>query len=133
MDKFKVSVKLRCTAKEVFTGWLDDRTHGAFTGGSPAKVSSVEGGKFTAWDGYISGSNIEIFPYKKIIQKWRTSDFTSGDDDSLIEILFTYKDDHTLVSISHSNIPDGMGDKYKKGWKQHYFTHMKKYFEGKSK
>lgn len=129
MEKFKVSVKLHCTAKEVFTGWLNDAAHSEFTGGKKATTSPNEGGKFTAWDGYITGTNVEIFPYKKIIQKWRTAEFEEGDEDSVIELFFTFKDDHTLVSISHSNIPDGQGEKYKKDWKDHYFSHMKKYFD----
>ena len=69
MEKFKVSVRLHCTAKEVFTGWLNDRIHAEFTGGAEAKTSANEGGTFSAWDGYITGTNVEIFPYKKIIQK----------------------------------------------------------------
>jgi hypothetical protein len=47
----------------------------------------------------------------------------------VIELLFTQKEDYTLVSLAHSNIPDGQGERYKKGWKDYYFTHMKKYYE----
>jgi activator of HSP90 ATPase len=129
VDKFKVSVKLNCTAKEVFTGWLNEKIHSEFTGGAKATVSANEGGKFTAWDGYISGTNSEIFPYKKIIQKWRTTEFSPEDEDSIIEIFFTFKEGSTLVSITHTNLPDGTGEKYKKGWKDHYFTFMKRYYE----
>jgi activator of HSP90 ATPase len=129
VEKFKVSVKLHCTAKEVFTGWLNDKTHSEYTGGAKAITSPSEGGKFSAWDGYITGTNIEIFPYKKIIQKWRTTDFAETDEDSIIELFFTFKDEHTLVTITHTNIPDGQGENYKKGWKEHYFAFMKKYFE----
>jgi len=129
VDKFKVSVKLHCTAKEVFTGWLNDQTHSDFTGGAKAKTSPSEGGLFSAWDGYITGTNIEIFPYKKIIQKWRTTDFAPEDEDSVIELFFTFKDDHTLITITHTNIPDGLGDNYKKGWKDNYFSYMKKFYE----
>ncbi len=129
MEKFKVSVKLHCPAKDVFTGWLNDKLHSEFTGGAKAVTSPNEGGTFSAWDGYITGTNIEIFPYKKIIQKWRTTDFDPSDEDSLIELFFTFKEDHTLVTITHTNIPDGQGEQYKRGWKEHYFSYMKKYFE----
>jgi activator of HSP90 ATPase len=129
VEKFKVSVKLRCSSKEVFSGWLNDKLHSEFTGGAKATTSPNEGGKFTAWDGYISGTNIEIFPYKKIIQKWRTKDFAPDDEDSLLELFCTFKDDYTLLTLTHSNIPEGQSEKYKKGWKDNYFTYMKKYFE----
>jgi activator of HSP90 ATPase len=131
VEKFKVSVKLFCTAKEVFTGWLNDKVHSAFTGGAKAKTSPNEGGSFSAHNGYITGTNVEIFPYKKIIQRWRTTDFAPTDEDSVIELFFTYKDDHTLMTITHTNLPDGQGERYKKGWKDFYFTYMKKYFEQK--
>lgn len=129
MDKFKVTVKLNCTAKEVFKGWLDNKTHSEFTGGAQAKIDANEGGKFSAYDGYITGTNIEIFPHKKIIQKWRTTEFDTSDQDSTLEILFTQKEDYTLVSLTHTNIPEGQGERYKKGWKDYYFSNMKKYFE----
>jgi activator of HSP90 ATPase len=129
MEKFKITVKLNCKAKDVFTGWLSSKTHSDFTGGAEAKMSPSEGGSFSAHDGYITGTNVEIFPHKKIIQKWRTSEFAPNDEDSVIELLFTQKEDYTLVSLAHSNIPDGQGERYKKGWKDYYFTHMKKYYE----
>jgi activator of HSP90 ATPase len=129
MDKFKVTVKLNCTAKEVFKGWLDNKIHSEFTGGSKAKIEASEGGKFSAYDGYITGTNIEIFPHKKIVQKWRTTEFDNQDEDSTLEILFTQKEDYTLVSLTHTNIPEGQGERYKKGWKDYYFSNMKKYFE----
>lgn len=129
MEKFKISVKLSCDVKQVYAGWLDEKTHAAFTGGSKAKINAKEGGQYTAWDGYISGSNVEIFPYKKIIQTWRTTDFAETDPDSILELSFNHKDEHTTITFAHSNIPDGQGNKYKKGWKEHYFPYMKKHFE----
>ena len=129
MEKFKVTVKLNCTAKEVFKGWLDNKIHSEFTGGAKAKIDQNEGGSFNVYDGYITGKNLEIFPYKKIKQTWRTSDFDNKEEDSLLELQFTQKEDHTLVSLTHTNIPEGQGDNYKKGWKEYYFAFMKQYFE----
>ena len=129
MDKFKISVKLHCPVKDVFTGWLNDKVHSEFTGGAKAKIDPKEGGKFTVWDGYITGTNVEIFPYKRIVQKWRTTEFDDSDEDSLLELFFTYKEGYTLITITHNNLPDGTEVKYKKGWKEHYFKFMKKYFE----
>ncbi len=129
MDKFKISVKLHCPVKDVFTGWLNDKVHSEFSGGTKAKIDPKEGGKFSVWDGYITGTNVEIFPYKRIVQKWRSTQFADTDEDSSLELFFTYKEGYTLITITHSNLPDGTEVKYKKGWKEHYFKFMKKYFE----
>jgi len=131
MEKFKISVKLHCPVKQVYTGWLNGKIHSEFTGGASAKIDPQEGGKFTAYDGYISGENVEIFPYKRIVQKWRTTEFEDSDPDSILELFFTFKDDFTLLTLTHTNLPDGEGNKYKKGWKEHYFKFMKSYFEKK--
>ncbi len=129
MDKFKISVKLHCPVKDVFTGWLNNKVHAEFSGGAQAKIDPKEGGKFSVWNGYITGTNVEIFPYKRIVQKWRTNEFDNSDEDSILELFFTFKDGYTLITFTHSNLPDGTEDKYKKGWKDHYLKHMKKYFE----
>src|SRR5688572_18696512 len=98
MEKFKISVKLHCPVKDVYTGWLNEKVHAEFSGGAKAKINAQEGGKFTASDGYISGENVEIFPYKRIVQKWRTTDFAPDDEDSVLELFFTHKDDYTLIT-----------------------------------
>ena len=56
MEKFKITVKLNCNAKEVFKGWLDNKMHAEFTGGAKAKINAKEGGEFTVYDGYIKKS-----------------------------------------------------------------------------
>lgn len=129
MEKFKISVKLHCPVKDVFTGWLNDKVHAQFSGGAKASIDPSEGGKFCVWDGHITGTNLEIFPYKRIVQKWRSSQFAPEDEDSILELFFTYKDEYTLITITHSHLPDGFEAVYKKGWKDNYFKNMKKYFE----
>jgi len=44
---------------EVYEAFMDARKHSAFTG-SKATCNPKVGGKFTAWDGYISGRNLEL-------------------------------------------------------------------------
>ena len=65
---------------------------------------------------------------KKIVQFWRTTEFSDNDADSLLELHFTEKGKKTLLTLIHSNIPKGDGNKYKDGWKEWYFKPMKEYF-----
>jgi activator of HSP90 ATPase len=98
------------------------------TGGA-AKVSARVGGKFSAWDGYITGKNILLEENKKIVQEWRTTEFPESASSSIVEILLTEKKSGTTLTLKHHKIPYGQPD-YKAGWTKHYFEPMKKYFAG---
>jgi len=130
MEKIKLSITLSAKPKEVYKAWLNTKLHSLFTR-SAANVSDKVGGEFTAWDGYISGTNIELYEGKKIIQSWRTTEFADNAADSVLELDFIEKDGKTILSLEHSNIPKGDGNKYKDGWRDFYFKPMKKYFSGK--
>ncbi len=114
------------TAKEIYKTWLSSEGHSNMTGGE-ATISEKIGGRFTAWDGYIEGKNIELEPYKRILQSWRTSQFEDHEKDSQLEILLNEVDGQTELTLIHTNVPES-GEHYKKGWDNHYFQPMKLYF-----
>jgi activator of HSP90 ATPase len=126
-DAIKLSVKLPAKPREVYEAWLNSEKHTAFTG-SPAKIERLVDSEFTAWDGYISGKNLGLYRFNRIIQSWRSTDFPEAAEDSRVEILIDPIKEGTKVTIVHTNIPEGDGKKYRKGWKDHYFTPMKAYF-----
>ncbi len=84
---FEVSATLSATPETLYSAWLDSAKHSAMTGAA-AEVSDKVGGTFTAWDGYISGKNIELEPGKRIVQAWRTVEFSDDEPDSQLEIFF---------------------------------------------
>ncbi len=126
-NKFTVSATLKSTPKKIFNAWLSSEGHAAMTG-SPAKVEPGVGGTFSAWDGYIFGKTLETKPYTRIVQAWRTTEFPEGSADSRVEILLEAVEGGTKIKLNHSEIPEGQADDYKQGWKDFYFTPMKKYF-----
>lgn len=114
---------------KIYEAWLDSTLHTKMTGGL-AVCSKNIGDSFTTWDGYIEGKNIELKLNEKIIQSWRTSEFDKNDEDSRLIIRLNALQNGTEFIIEHSNIPEGQ-TQYKQGWKDHYFTPMKSYFERK--
>lgn len=126
MEKLKISVKLNCRPKDVYLAWLSDNGHSALTGGKTAKTSQSEGGSFSVYDNYITGTNVEIIPYRRIIQKWRTADFGPNDEDSLLDLSFTFKDESTIITFTHTKIPENLGEPLRKFWKERYFFFMKR-------
>lgn len=129
-DSLRVSTVLHARPKEVYAAWMSGKKHGEMTGGA-AKISERVGGRFAAWDGYIEGKTLELAPGKRIVQSWRTSEFSSDDPDSRLEVTFAEAKGGTRITLKHTNIPPGQGAGYKKGWIEFYFTPMKKYFAGK--
>lgn len=127
MESLKASITLPVSADKLYKAWLSSKGHSSFTGGE-ATTSAKVNAKHTAWDGYITGKNIELKPGKKIVQSWRTSEFPDDAHDSILEITFEEKAGKTKMSLYHHGLQKGDAKKYKQGWKDHYFTPMKHYY-----
>ncbi len=129
MESFKISEVFPVKPEKIYSAWLDSKTHSEITV-SPAKIDPKVTGKFKAWDGYISGTTVELVPGKKIVQKWRTTEFPPESPDSILELTLEETKAGTKLTLSHKNIPAGQSDEYKQGWIDYYFEPMKKYFAG---
>lgn len=113
-------------SEQIYQAWLDSTLHTAMTGGK-AICSDQTGGSFSAWDGYISGKNISLTTNKRIVQKWRTTEFREKDEDSEITIELNDTLEGCELTLRHTHIPEGQSN-YKLGWSQHYFEPMHAYF-----
>ena len=115
------------TPDEVYEAFLDPKKHAAFTG-SKATGSPKVGGKFTSWDGYISGKNLELEKGKRIVQEWVTTEWPEGYPPSKLELTFTKVKGGTEISMVHSNVPAEQAEEYAQGWKDFYWKPLVKYF-----
>jgi activator of HSP90 ATPase len=129
-EKLKMSVVLPVKPDKLYHAWLDSKKHAEFTGDA-ADIDPKVGGKFTAWDGYIIGKNLELEPPRRILQSWRTTEFPEGAPDSMLEILIEPDGDGSKLTLIHTEIPEGQSEDYKQGWKDYYFAPMKAYFSHK--
>ncbi len=112
---------------EIYDAFLNGRKHSGMTG-AKATCDARVGGKFTAWDGYISGEILELDPGKKIVQTWMTTEWPEGAEPSHLEWTFAEKDNGTKVTMVHSKVPPSQADSYRQGWIDYYWTPMKEYF-----
>ncbi len=126
-DTIKLSIKLPVTPREIYEAWLDSEKHSSFTG-QKADIERKVGSKFTVADGYITGENLKLYRFNKIIQSWRTTDFPEDAEDSTVTIELEQLKDGTRLTILHENIPEGEGKKYRQDWRTNYFKPMKEYF-----
>jgi uncharacterized protein YndB with AHSA1/START domain len=126
---FEVSQQIAASPQEIYEAWLSSDGHSAMTGSS-AHVDPEVGGDFDAWDGYIHGTTLEAVPFSKVVQTWRSANFTDEHEDSRIEVTFEGNDDGTLVTVRHANVPSDQLGYEDGGWQKSYFDPMRAYFAG---
>jgi activator of HSP90 ATPase len=133
MGRIVLSATLATKAQILFDIFMDAKLHSKVTG-SKATVQQKVGGKFTAWDGYITGKIVDIVPAKRIVQSWRTKDFTPADSDSQLTIEFNALAPRKVrLKLTHTNLPAGSEEGYRKGWKDFYIEPIKEYVSGLKK
>jgi activator of HSP90 ATPase len=124
---FELSDVLPMTPQAVYDAWMSSSGHSAMTG-AQAQVDPTTGGAFEAWDGYITGRTLVVEPGQRIVQSWRTSEFSEAEGDSQIEVVLEPVDEGTRMTIRHTNVPDGHFSYEQDGWREHYFDPMRRYF-----
>jgi activator of HSP90 ATPase len=125
-NDFTLTANFDTRPEAIYKAWLSTTGHTSMTG-SPAKVDGSVGGEFTAWDGYIWGTFLELDENKRIVQAWRTGEFLEEHQDSHVEVLLEEVNGGTKLTLVHTKVPQGQ-DGYIKGWEDFYFTPMKEYF-----
>ena len=128
MESFEIQATFRVEPGMIYKAWLDSSLHSEMTN-ADSEIDPLLNGNFSIWNGYITGSTVELEKNKKIVQRWRTTDFPVNSDHSIVEIHLSGTPKGTKLRIKHFNIPDGQGNDYKEGWKEYYFKPMKEYFK----
>ncbi len=124
----KEKVIVPAEPNEVYEAFMDPRKHSEFTG-SKATCDQRVGGEFTAWDGYISGKNLELEKGKRIVQEWVTTEWPDGYSPSRLELTFKKVKGGTEISMVHSNVPAKQVNDIREGWFDFYFEPLKEYFK----
>ncbi|MCE9500382.1 MAG: SRPBCC domain-containing protein [Leptospira sp.] len=119
-------IKFPVSRDAVYNALIDSKKHSAFTGSS-ANISKTVGGKFSAYDGYCYGENLELIPGKLIVQTWRADNWEAG---HFSEIRFEFKKvkDGTELKFVQTGIPIEEYEGIKKGWSEFYWEPMNFFF-----
>jgi uncharacterized protein YndB with AHSA1/START domain len=128
--EIKQTVFIKASPDEVYDALLNAKKHSAFTG-SPAKTNARVGSEFTAWDGYITGKNLELVKGEKIVQEWETTEWPEGYPRSRLELTLTPKKGGTELKMVHSQVPAEQVEDYRSGWHTSYWDPLKAYFADK--
>jgi activator of HSP90 ATPase len=123
----KQSVTIKASPHDVYEALMDSKKHAKFTGGK-ASISRKVGGKFTAFDDYCEGVNLELVPDKKIVQSWRANDWPEG---HYSQAAFALKatPGGTNLTFTQTGVPEDQYDAISQGWRDYYWAPMKEMLE----
>ena len=123
----KQTITFKANPHKVYEALMDSRKHAKFTG-SKASISRKVGGKFSVFDGYSEGTNIELIQDQKIVQTWHASDWPEG---HYSKVTFSLKEINggTKLTFTQAGVPEEQYDDISQGWRDFYWMPMKEMLE----
>lgn len=128
MKIIKQKIHFNAKPEDVYEYLINPRKLSNITGGKASNTQKV-GGKFSAYDDYIQGTNEELVLGKKIVQKWTCSDFPSG---HYSKITITFKkigEKQCDLNFIQEDVPDDLYEDISQGWHEFYWEPIKDYIE----
>ncbi len=121
----KQTVTFAATPDTIFDLILDEKKIAAFTG-SKVTMSREVNGKFSVFDGYCHGYNVELIEGKKIVQAWHFAEDGWPDDHfSICTFEIENTGNKTKLRFLQTDVPEHKVDSLKEGWKEFYWDAMK--------
>ena len=123
----KQTVTFKANPHDIYEALMDSKKHSKFTG-DKASISRKVGGKFSVFDGYSEGTNIELVPDTKIVQNWRASDWPEG---HYSKVTYSFKEipGGTRLTFTQTGVPAAQYDDISQGWRDYYWAPMKEMLE----
>jgi uncharacterized protein YndB with AHSA1/START domain len=123
------SVVIPAAPRQVYEAIMNSKKHALFTG-SKARIDRKVGGRFSCYDGYITGITVELDPGKLIVQAWRSSGWPKGYY-SIVAFRFANAGrGKTKLAFTQVGVPANDYKAKSGGWKTHYWTPLKAVFHG---
>ncbi|MCH7738329.1 MAG: SRPBCC domain-containing protein [Chloroflexi bacterium] len=114
---------------DVYEAYMDPEKHAKFTG-AKVNISREIGSEFSAYDGALSGTILELIPDAKIVQTWRGSDegWVPGHYSTATFSLEAI-DGGTRLTFVQTGVPEVSLEQISAGWQKHYWPKMKQTLE----
>ena len=125
----KQSITFKTSPHEVYEALMDEKKHSKFTG-SKAKVSGRVSGSFSIFDGGLVGTNVELVQDKRIVQAWKCV-MDGWPEKHFSKAVFSLKPvkGGTKLDFTQTGVPEECFEDISKGWKEYYWSKMKKLLE----
>ena len=130
MSDLQLHIDLDAEPIYVYSLWIDPPQQGLITEAF-AKINPTRNGSYELWGGVVRGKFIHLDAPRKIIQTWRTSEFTPQQPSTKLTLNFKPHRQGTRLLITHENIPPEFLSQFQFAWKEFYFPRLKKHFQQK--
>jgi activator of HSP90 ATPase len=101
--------------------YLDPHQHAAFTG-APVTISSIPGSAFSAFEGVLTGTMLQVVPKRLIVQSWRSPHWTEADVDSTLILTFLPEAAGGRIDLVQVNVVESDFAGVSHGWEKYYRT-----------
>jgi activator of HSP90 ATPase len=126
-DNIKQTAIFKATTQEVYEALMDANKHARFTN-ADASIDNTIKGKFSVYDGYCHGYNIELVPHNKIVQAWHFAEDGWPDDHySICTFLFEQNGNETKLNFLQTDVPEHKFDALTQGWIDFYWQPLNEY------
>ena len=123
----KHRVFFKASPENIYEMLMDSKKHSKFTG-AKANISRKVGGKFSAFNGWIVGTNKELIKNQKIVQLWCGDDWPE-EHFSEVKFILNKSKYGTKLEFTHKKVPVQFYNDISKGWKEYYWKPMKNILE----
>ena len=120
VEKFSLT-----SPKELYELILDEGRMSVVAG--KAKIERTIGGKFSLFDGAVTGVFVDLVSGQKIVEKWRFSSWPQ-DRYSLVTITLEEKKGKTVLTLKQDGVPPEDLERTQQGWKNNIWERMKVIF-----
>ena len=110
----------------IFEVLTDARKFSQVTG-APADIDLKSGGKFSCFNGMITGQSIEISPPNRLVQAWRVENWEPGIYSIVKFELEKLSESETKLIFDHTGFPEEHRAHLDQGWQDRYWTPLKDY------
>jgi len=124
MKTFKKTFRINAEPSDVYAALTNPVTIELWSG-NPAQMSTEPGSEFSLWEGDITGKNLEFIENRKVVQEWY---FGDQPEKSIVTILISPDGDSSVVTVEHTNIPDGDYSEISEGWREYYIGAITDFF-----
>ena len=124
----QIAASLPAPPEQLFDMYLDPLEHAAFTG-MPVTVAMVPGSAFSAFNGAITGTILQVVPKRLIVQSWRSPYWGASDVDSTLVLSFLPDQDGARIELTQVNVVDADFAGVSQGWEKYYWAPWREYLQ----